>query len=945
MEPVQETLRPEAAEIHLRRAQQALRIAGIGTWEMDLHTKSFSWDARCRQLHGYADRQLAGYEELLKIVHPEDYPLLREAVRKAIEGENGGGYDIRYRILNEDGQLRYWLHGRGQAEFSATHEPVRITGTCQDITDVIEAQKKAIDAENFAQLAIEAAGAGSYRLVAATGEFIHSPTLRRIFTGSPEGSLVHTDFIQHIHPDDLHIRDGAHELALRTGQLFYEIRVIWNDGSVHWMRATGTYEYDNSGTPIALSGIMEDITENMEARISIEKSERLSRSIFENSPVAKIITVGEDLRIETLNNRMLDILGVDASTLIGKPLTEAIPTLQRSNLPSLMQDMRQTGIWVEVAEEEFENINPNQPGVSHFHHRHSPLRNNAGEIYGVISTWIDVSREVALREAEKSYRDALQSSEARFRALIEEAPVATCLLTGPEMRVDVANEMMQRTWGKDAGVIGKPLTEAVPELIGQPFPEILAEVYRSGIPYVAEADPAVLEVNGELQTFYFNFTYKPLFNEQGEVYAIIDMALDVTAEVVARKKLEETQTALLNAIELAELGTWSLDIPSGAIHVSGRMLEWFGLTAAEAMLGEAVNAIIPADRERVAEAIAAACVPGAGTYSEEYTVRNKHTGQRRIIHAQGKAVTDSNGLQIRLDGTARDITLEREVQIALEQLVQQRTEELAAANEELQATNEELLVTNEEVAEANEQLIHSNEELAQYAYVASHDLQEPLRKIRVFSGMLNQSRDMSEADLTLLSKISGSAERMSLLIRDLLEFSRLLNSDETVQLVALGDVAAAIRTDFELRIQERNAIVEIGRLPTIEAVALQMNQLFYNLIGNALKFVKDGVRPEIYVSAAPVSDGEAAAMLGKLIPDVRYHRITIRDNGIGFEQQYTEQIFEVFKRLHGREVYPGSGIGLALCRRIVNNHMGMLFAESAPGAGSTFHIVLPERQG
>jgi PAS domain S-box-containing protein len=938
-------LNHEVLEHQLRRAQQALHIAGIGTWDMDLRSRIFNWDDRCRQLHGFDQREISGYDEVLRVVHPQDVPGLRSALHDAIGNPANGQYDIRFRVLHEDGSLRHWLHGKGKIERDETGAPLRLTGTIQDITDLIEARQKATDAEQFAQLAIDAAGAGSFRLISATGEFIYSPTLKRLFTGTPDGILSHDAFMVHVHPEDVAIREQAHELALRTGQLFYEIRVVWEDKSVHWMRTSGTYEYDAAGTPLALSGIVEDITEYKTSRVAVEKSELLSRTVFENSPVAKIITIGNELRIEALNKRMLEIIGLDSRELIGRPIAEALPALESSNLLKLLRDVQYSGNLVEISEEGFENFNPALPGITHFQHRHSPLRNESGDIYGVISTWIDISREVTLREAEKKYRDALESSEARFRSLVEEAPIATCLLVGPEMRIEVANEMMQRAWGKNASVIGKPLAEAIPELVGQPFLDILDEVYRSGKPYVATADKALLEVDGVLETYYYNFTYKPLFDGQGNVYAIMNMAVDVTEAVNARLRLEEARTALVNAIDLAELGTWSLDISTGRIQVSDRMLSWFGLTAEEAMLGEAVDAIAEQDRDRVNAAILAASQPGAGIYSEEYTIVDKRTRQKRIIHAQGKAVVDENGIPLRLDGTARDISLEREVQTALEQLVQQRTEELAATNEELQSTNEELLVTNEELAEANERLIHSNEELAQYAYVASHDLQEPLRKIRVFSGMLNQSKDMQRGDLELLGKISNSAERMSLLIRDLLEFSRLLNSESTMTLVDLGDVATAIRNDFELRIQEKNALVTIDRLPTVEAVSLQMNQLFYNLIGNALKFIAAERRPEIRISAVPLSNAETAIYVSKPMHGVRYHKISFSDNGIGFEPQYNEQIFEVFKRLHGRDIYPGSGIGLALCRRIVNNHNGILYAESTPGAGSSFHIILPGRQG
>ena len=287
-------------------------------------------------------------------------------------------------------------------------------------------------------------------------------------------------------------------------------------------------------------------------------------------------------------------------------------------------------------------------------------------------------------------------------------------------------------------------------------------------------------------------------------------------------------------------------------------------------------------------------------------------------------------------GTSTDIHDQKLFQEDLQANVNEKTEELQAINEELTASIEEL-------AQANKSLLHSNEELAQYAYVASHDLQEPLRKITIFSSMLSD-QNLPEDSRSAVGKIAKSASRMAMLIRDLLDFSRLLKSDVLMRPVNMDQVAAAIVNDFELLIAEKGATISVGQLPVIQAVSLQMNQLFYNLVGNALKFTDPEKQPQIDISAEPISLEDAARYIETPDGYKNYYRFCIRDNGIGFESRYAEHIFEVFKRLHGRDTYPGSGIGLALCRRIVTNHGGALYAESEPGKGAAFFILLPDRQ-
>jgi PAS domain S-box-containing protein len=772
-----------------------LEAAGIGTWDLDPIQGLLVLDERCRSLFGFALGETIAYEEVLKYMHPQDALAVDAAVKKALDPKAEGAYEVRYRVIQgQNGGFR-WLLSKGKAYFNAEGKAIRFAGTAQDITEAVLDREQAIVSARIAETALRGSNSGYFRVILDTDEMEYSPGCARILTGDENKRLPHDGFKKYIHPDDRLIRAAAFERGSLTGILDYEARIIWDDGSIHWMRATGTYFNNDSGKLSYITGTIHDTTE-------------------------------------------------------------------------------------EVKKEQ-----------------------------------------------------ALAASEARFRSLVEEAPVATCLFVGREMRIEVANEIMLSYWGKDDSVLGKPFVEAVPEMIGQPFIDILQEVFDTGVTYTDNGARADIEINGVVGIYYFDFTYKPLLNAAGEVYAIMDMAVDVTEEVLARQKAEEAEASLRGAIELAALGTWELDLRTTELQYSDRLKEWFGFGPDEVITVEkAVSVMTTEDRERVTKALHDA--EESGTYDMEYRV---YADKERVLHAHGKTFYNDKHEAYKIIGTAQDVTTQRALQQSLEQEVLLRTEEL-------QTVNEELGVANEELNDTNKQLLHSNEELAQYAYVASHDLQEPLRKIRLFSGMLENQANLPAENKPMVSKIAQSAERMSMLIRDLLDFSRLLKSDAHMQPVDLSAILQAVISDFELTIEEKQATVRIGRLPVIEAVALQMNQLFYNLLGNALKFTRPDIAPEIVIDAQILDPEEVKQYISGPLLHRNYYRISFSDNGIGFETKYAEQIFEVFKRLHGRHVYPGSGIGLALCKRIVMNHNGYVYVQSEENRGTTFYIILGDKR-
>ena len=267
---------------------------------------------------------------------------------------------------------------------------------------------------------------------------------------------------------------------------------------------------------------------------------------------------------------------------------------------------------------------------------------------------------------------------------------------------------------------------------------------------------------------------------------------------------------------------------------------------------------------------------------------------------------------------------------------------IAHDNTDITEASEQLEITNAVLEQKNRELEWSNNELKQFAYIASHDLQEPLRKIRTYSGILyeNLKTTVEPGSLLTLQKIMNSAERMSTLIYDLLNFSRLIHPEKTLEPIDLNKIIRSVINDFELVIQQKQAVIHVDDLPVIRASPLQMNQLFYNLINNSLKFTKENLSPIISIKVTQLKK-EEVVKFKNLSPDLDYIDITVRDNGIGFEQQYAEHIFEVFKRLQRKNIYPGSGIGLALCRKIALNHQGDIYAEGVEEQGAVFHVILP----
>ncbi|MGB0909921.1 MAG: ATP-binding protein [Nitrospirales bacterium] len=304
-------------------------------------------------------------------------------------------------------------------------------------------------------------------------------------------------------------------------------------------------------------------------------------------------------------------------------------------------------------------------------------------------------------------------------------------------------------------------------------------------------------------------------------------------------------------------------------------------------------------------------------------------GQRQVQY------TTAKGVQIPgVDGICVLLVIQDVTTLSL------RIQEYREARDQALQEVEERTRIEVTLLEQSRELERSNQELVQFAAIASHDLQEPLRKVMTFGDRL-QKKCVGQLDDTgrdYLERMQNATRRMQRLITDMLSYSRVTTKAQPFESVDLRQVVRDVVSDLESRIEATKGRVEIAELPTIEAEPFQMRQLLQNLIGNALKYSKKDVPPIVKVSAQIAKDGNHNEH------NVKHWRIEVADTGVGFDEQYVDRIFGMFQRLHGKAEYEGTGVGLAICKKIVERHAGMITANSVPGQGSIFIVTMPERR-
>lgn len=813
---------------------------------------------------------------------------------------------------------------------------------------------------------------------------------------------------------------------------------IYRNG--HLEDAYWTFSYSpvtgEAGKPAGVFVTLVETTEKVSNAKKIEESEHRYQTLIEESTVAVALYTGREMRIQYANDIMYNYWGKDNS-VIGKTIREILPELENQHFHEVLDSVYIFGKPYVGIEEKADLLVDGKLQSFYFNFTYKALHKKDGEIYGIYETTIDVTEQVLARqriqEAEEKARLAIASAElgvyeiiyetnaiypdARFneiwgfnqtasrpeyaaaihpddlqtreqahkesitagqlnyearviwkdksvhwlrikgkvifdetgkplkligvvqdvtgqviatkkieeserniRNMILQAPVAMCILRSPLFNIEIANTRMFELWGKAGSeLINKPIFEALHEAKEQGLEQLLSNVFTTGERFVADERPVKLPRNGKIETVYINFVYEALREGDGTISGILVVAIDVTAQVVTRQKTEAAEERARLAITSAQLGVFEIDLASNNAVTDARFNEICGLEHSVTWKGIA-KIIHPDDLKERQKAHKAAAQTGILDYETRIYKKDKSISWIRI---KGIALLDEAGKLTKLLGVIQDITKQKNFAEALEKKVWERTKELA---------------------EANLQLQQSNVELNQFAYIASHDLQEPLRKVRTFTDLMQLSLgDVPDKAKNYINKIQNSTERMQTLINDVLKFSLLSKERENFANVDLNNILIKVLDDYELLIEQKGAKITAEILPSIEAISLQMSQLFTNIISNALKFSSKERNLEIFIRAQQLQQKEVQKYK-ELNKDKIHYLIEFKDNGIGFSQENANQIFTIFQRLHGKTEYSGTGIGLAMCKKITLNHHGTIYAKSLLNEGTSFIIILPQTQ-
>ncbi len=780
---------------------------------------------------------------------------------------------------------------------------------------------------------------------------------------------------------------------------------------------------------------------------------------FMNAPAGIAILKGATHIFEFANSTYEKLAGKKIT--IGKTVHELFPEVEQQGIIAILNNVFATGEPF-IANELAVELNTKGDGTLqklYLNFVIQPLKDEKGNTERLLVHVIDVTEQV-------DARNKIEASEKRFSNILSQSLMAIAIFKGPEMVVTFANEPMIAVLGKGNYIINKPLLEGVPELKDQVFPQLLADVYSTGVAFEGFETKAILVRNGIPVEAYFNFVYQPSRDVDDTITGITVLATEVTDQVLAKKQIEESEKRFGMLADSIPNLAWMAYADGNIFWYNKKWFEYTGTTLAE-MLGWGWQSVH--DPEELPKVLIKwrASIETGKPFEMVFPIKGAD-GKFRQFLTRVLPVHDSENEIYRWFGTNTDIHEEKKLTeekfllefaenfshyttgteffgslvtyianktnidyvfigeltenekniftintIALanrgtfvpnieyplpdgpcEQVIRStvynypkqckitfpKNETLVQFNVEgyvgyplfsndgkaigLVAVMHEKEIANPEYVSAllkivakraefelerniitsklqakNLELENTNAELASFSYVASHDLKEPLRKIQAFSKRIIETENFSDKTQDYFNRIISAGERMQNLIDSLLDFSRANTTEWIFKPCDLNAIVEESKHDLHERILEKQAIIKSENLPTINGVYIQISQLITNLLDNAIKYSRPEIKPHIKITASIIE--------GKKIDhpsannQKEYHTIKIADNGIGFEKEYANKIFELFQRLHHMNEYSGTGIGLAIVKKIVTNHNGFIIAEGKPNIGSTFTIYIP----
>ena len=875
------------------------------------------YNARWYAYTGLTLEETAG-EGWNNVLHPDDQERAFGVWRHSLQ--TGEPYSIEYRFRRHDGAYR-WFLGQALAQRDEQGTIVRWFGTCTDIHDQREAEAALASTSERLRFATAAADLGTWAFDPATGVLDFDRRGKAMFGIPPDGVLDYDGLFERIHPDDRDRTRAAFGAALDPhGSRFYDstYRVVWPDGTTRWVRAVGRAAVREGAAGLEthrFTGTVQDVTDARHAEDALRESESRLRLTLDAAAFGTWHIASDGTRIDT-DARFREIWGLDA---VEVSLAEAAGRVHEDDRDRVVDAVKAA-------------LDPLRPHPYAQEHRVVQPDGSVRWIFGrgrsevadgpagprLVSFNGIISDITERKEAEA----ALRQSEAQFRDLIDNLPELAWTA-----RADGEIDFYNHRWYTYTGTDFEEMQGWGWEKVHDPdvLPRrrgALATLHRDRRA-VRDGVPAARRRRR-----------LPLVSDPGERAA----RRGRTGHALDRHQRQHRRAAPHGG---------------GAGGGSRRALRGQPLArrprrrAHGAAPGSLRHARRRAQRHHRPHRRRGQAVPGdrvqrglcrrvRGRLRPRAGRRNERRGGACLATRRSRPAPTPNWARALAGEAFNEIQEEtypglghRAFDLRYSPMVTDdgRVEGAVCVVRDVTAQREAEAELGRYAVEMEER----NAELQQFAYVASHDLQEPLRMVTSFLQLLERryADQVGDTGREYIGYAVGGARRMQALLQDLLAYSRVGTHGRAFETVDLAQVAEDAQTDLTVALVEAGGRVEIGALPQIQGDPVQLHQLLQNLVGNGIKFRAEGRAPVVEVRAERVTeDGQP------------FWRLAVADNGIGLEQKYADRVFQIFQRLHDREAYEGTGIGLAICKRIAERHGGRIWYDGRPGEGTTFYVTL-----
>jgi PAS domain S-box-containing protein len=665
--------------------------------------------------------------------------------------------------------------------------------------------------------------------------------------------------------------------------------------------------HDLDGAVSGITAIGADVTQEVIARRKIEESELRYHNLIHSSTSLVAILDGEEMIIKIANDAILQSWD-KGREIIGKPLFSVLPEIVEQGFDQRLREVYTTGKPFYAYELPVHLVRHGKKELVYYTFVYQPQRNFNGDIEGVAIIASEVTPQAI-------YREKIKESEQRYSSLTKALTQVVWITDGEGNFIEpqeLWEEFTGQPWEDHKGW-GRI------NMIHEDDRKKVNRLWEHAIQHKKDFKAEGRLWSKKHNTFrYFEAAGIPLENEQGKIKEWVGTISDVHEQKVAEEKLEDAARQFRFIADAMPQKVWTADAEGNRNYFNQQWIEYTGLSLEELKDLGLENVVHPEDLEKTQNYWKESIATG-NEFELEIRLRAKN-GKYQWHLSRGEAYRDENGKINLWVGTDTEIQKQKMQSLEFEDAVLERTKELRQKNLELRKINKQL---------------------ESFTYISSHDLQEPLRKIQIFANriMSYERQHLSEKGKEYFDKVLKASERMQILIEDLLAFSRISIGEKYVETTDLGKIIEEIRSELKEIIEEKNVTIEVDGICQARIIPFQFHQLIENLIVNAIKFADPHRSPHILIKGKIIKGSEV--INENLLPDIDYCHISVEDNGIGFEHEFEEQIFELFQRLHGQDEYPGTGIGLAIAKKIVENHNGTIRATSEINKGTRFDIYLP----